>query len=131
MVETPEEVTTLAQVARAEPSMGPRIRIAREHAGMSVEELASHLGVLPESVAAWESDERTPRSNRVLTMAGVLNVSIAWLLEGREDARMGDSEPSLEDLRTRLETLRLHLGEATAQLESVEQVLSELIEAER
>jgi len=122
-----EEVTTLDELQQMEPSMGPRITIAREHAGMSVEELARHLGVEPASVAAWESDRRTPRANRLLMMAGVLNVSLTWLLEGREDERMAaGGVPTLDDVRAQIESAHAQFTEAMSLLESARGTLAAL-----
>ena len=122
-----EEVTTLEELHEMEPSMGPRITIAREHAGMSVEDLARHLGVAPGSVEAWEKDERTPRANRLLMMAGVLNVSLTWLLEGREDQRMAaGGVPTLDDVRSQIESARAQFSEALSLLESAQEALAAL-----
>jgi len=126
-----EEVTTMKELHQMEPSMGPRITIAREQAGMSVEDLARHLGVERDSVAAWERDARTPRANRLLMMAGVLNVSLTWLLEGREDERMAaGGVPTLDDVRAQIASARAQFAEAVALLESAEEALTALAESE-
>jgi transcriptional regulator with XRE-family HTH domain len=130
-MEEVEEVTTLEELQHMEPSMGPRISLAREHAGMSVEELAAHLGVEPASVAAWERDERQPRANRLLMMAGLLNVSLAWLLEGREDERMASGGlPSLDGVCAQLDSARMQFAEAMALLETAQASLQVLVDSE-
>jgi transcriptional regulator with XRE-family HTH domain len=130
-MEEVEEVTTLEELQQMEPSMGPRIRLAREHAGMSVLELAAHLGVEPASVEAWERDERQPRANRLLMMAGLLSVSLAWLLEGREDGRMAAGGlPSLEAVRAQLDSARVQFAEAMGLLESAQASLDALAASE-
>ena len=34
------------------------------------------------TIQAWESDRSQPRANRLAMLAGVLNVSLSWLLHG-------------------------------------------------
>lgn len=63
-------------------TIGGRISLCREHVGLSVEEAAQRLGVMPKSWLAWECDRDVPRGNRVTMMAGVLGVSPTWLLCG-------------------------------------------------
>ena len=126
------EVKTLSDLARAQQPVGPRIGIARENMGMTVEELAAHLGVTPASVAAWEAGERAPRSNRLQMLAGILNVSITWLLEGREDERMAaGGSPTLEDVQARLESARALLSEGLALVASAQVALADLALEER
>jgi len=62
-----------------------RIAEAREAAGLSRAELAQRMGVVPETVDAWEDAERVPRANRITVLAGVLGVSAMWLLSGEGD----------------------------------------------
>lgn len=114
-----DEVTTLDELNKVPDPMGPRIAIARENMGMSVDELAAHLGVTPGSVVAWECDERTPRANRLQMMAGILNVSLAWLLEGREDRRMErGGAVTLDEVRARVEAARALFAEGAILLDS-------------
>jgi len=64
-------------------TFGDRLAAAREAAGMSREDLARRLGVRAGSVAAWEDDRADPRANRLQMLAGMLNVSVGWLLTGQ------------------------------------------------
>ena len=131
MAKSLKEIRTLDDLNEYPQSMGPRIAIAREHMGMSVEEFATRLGVTRDSVTAWESDERTPRANRLLTMAGILGVSITWLLEGREDIRLGAGDvPSLDDVRARAELARGLITRGLDILESIEESLQSLADEE-
>ncbi len=70
-------------------TFGDRLAHAREAAGMTQAELARRLGVGARSVAAWEDDRAEPRANRVQMIAGLLNVSLMWLLSGRGDGLDG------------------------------------------
>ncbi len=93
--------------------LGPRLQVARINAGLSHEDLAQRLGVAADSVASWESSERTPRVNRLVMLAGILDVSLIWLLEGREDEYMkGHETAEIERLRGDLIRLEEKLNEA-------------------
>lgn len=89
----------------AEDTLGGRISFARESAGLSEEEAARRLGVLAESWIAWERDRDAPRANRLATMAGILGVSLSWLIGGAGDgpqdrpASDGPSDDRAELLR--------------------------------
>lgn len=63
-------------------TLGGRISLAREFAGLSVPQAAQALGVLTSSWTAWECDRAELRANRLTTMAGILGVSPMWLLTG-------------------------------------------------
>ncbi len=64
-------------------TFGDRLTGAREIAGLDVETLARRLGVKPKSLRAWEDDRSEPRANRVSMLAGLLNVSLVWLMTGQ------------------------------------------------
>lgn len=85
------------QKANCEDTIGGRISLGRENAGLSIEGAARRLGVLPESWIAWECDRDVPRSNRVAMMAGVLGVSPAWLLCGQGSGPVEAGKPKLLD----------------------------------
>ncbi|MFD1344334.1 helix-turn-helix domain-containing protein [Litorisediminicola beolgyonensis] len=63
-------------------TFGDRVVAAREAAGMSQETLAKRLGVRVKTLQGWEDDASEPRANRLQMMAGLLNVSMVWLLTG-------------------------------------------------
>ncbi len=63
-------------------TLGDRITAAREAAGLTQEALAKRLGVKQRTILEWEDDMSEPRANRVSMLAGVLNVSLRWLLTG-------------------------------------------------
>ena len=102
-------------------TLGGRIVRARESLGLSTAQLARRLGVETETLNLWETDRAEPRPNRLVTLAGLLNVSLSWLLveegEGPSDQmtktdimRIGDRVDSLRDkagsLADELENLR-------------------------
>jgi len=63
-------------------TFGDRVAAAREAAGMTQKQLAKRLGVKLPTVRGWEEDLSEPRANKLSMMAGLLNVSIVWLLTG-------------------------------------------------
>ena len=63
-------------------TFGDRLEAAREAKGLTVNGLAEKLGVDAQTVEAWEGDADEPRSNRIQMLAGLLNVSIVWLISG-------------------------------------------------
>lgn len=86
-------------------TLGGRISFARETAGLSAAQAAERLGVMLESWNAWERDRDAPRANRLANMAGVLGVSLSWLLSGegegpREPEPDQDPAQLLRDLRS-------------------------------
>ncbi|MBW4982950.1 helix-turn-helix domain-containing protein [Mameliella sp. CS4] len=76
-------------------TFGDRLAAAREAAHMTQEVLAKRLGVKLKTLQAWEDDINEPRANRLSTLAGVLNVSIVWLITGEGD---GVPDPDQDDV---------------------------------
>jgi len=87
MAETPKE----GWFSEATATFGDRLAGAREASGMSQKDLARRLGVRLKTLQAWENDMTDPRANRLQMLAGMLNVSLRWLLTGEGD---GLEEPS-------------------------------------
>jgi HTH-type transcriptional regulator, cell division transcriptional repressor len=78
MAEHGEELVYTDDVA----TFGDRLTHAREAAGLTVAGLAHRLGVRRPLVDAWEADQREPRANQLQMMAGMLGVSLRWLMTG-------------------------------------------------
>lgn len=114
-------------VASIPQPIGPRIRVARENAGLSVDETARRLGVTVTTLEAWESDREEPRANRLCTLAGILNVSLNWFLEGREDryGLNGGSDSDDMALRAQLEDIRNRLDDVLKLVGDMEHRLDE------
>jgi HTH-type transcriptional regulator, cell division transcriptional repressor len=66
-------------------TFGDRLTAAREMAGLTQADLATKMGVRQKTLAAWESDSSEPRGNRLQMVAGMLSVSMRWLLTGVGD----------------------------------------------
>lgn len=63
-------------------TLGDRIAAARQAARLTQAGLAARLGVGAKVVSAWENDRSEPRANRLTMLAGLLGVSVSWLLTG-------------------------------------------------
>jgi transcriptional regulator with XRE-family HTH domain len=94
-------------------TFGDRLAGAREAAGLSQEDLARKLGVKEKTIHAWEDDLSEPRANRLQMLAGLLNVSLMWLLTGKGEGVAPPEEvaPVPEDLDALLTDLRLMRAE--------------------
>jgi len=77
----------------ATATLGDRIAGAREAAGLDQAALARGLGVRLATVQAWEDDRAEPRANKLQMAAGLLNVSVGWLLAGTGDGLDGPPAP--------------------------------------
>jgi transcriptional regulator with XRE-family HTH domain len=109
-------------------TFGDRVAGAREQAGMNQSELAKRLGVKLETLKAWEDDHTEPRANKLSMMAGLLNVSLLWLISGEGDApRAPDDEnaltPEITDMLTEFRSLRAQLLQTTERLGQLERHL--------
>lgn len=73
-----------------------RLKAARERVGMTQTDVASALGIAPQSVQKWESGETEPRQKRVDALAKVLGVSTVSLRYG--ERRPGGKADALSTL---------------------------------
>jgi transcriptional regulator with XRE-family HTH domain len=64
-------------------TFGDRVAAAREELGLTQGQLANRLGVRLSTVENWEGDRSEPRANKLQMLAGILNISIIWLLTGK------------------------------------------------
>lgn len=89
-------------------TFGDRVTGAREAAGLSQPELAKRLGVKVKTIRAWENDQSEPRANKLGTLAGILGVSMMWLLAGQGQGLDGPevAQPLDADLEKILIDLR-------------------------
>ena len=87
-------------------TFGDRLAGAREALGISQEDMARRLGVKLKTVVSWENDWSEPRANKLQMVAGLLNVSIRWLLTGEG---VGPDDPDLVDLEGDLNQIILDL----------------------
>lgn len=111
-----EQGTTSDWFSDESATFGDRLAAAREAARLTQEDFARRLGVRLPTVVGWEDDVAEPRANKLQMMAGMLNVSIMWLLTGNGDGVDPPSEggtdnpgPAL-DLLAELRQLRAEMG---------------------
>jgi transcriptional regulator with XRE-family HTH domain len=107
-------------------TFGGRIVRARETAKLSTAQLARRAGVLTKTMQAWESDRLMPRTNQIVKLSGLLNVSPTWLLMERGESpsdEVNDSE--LASLQETLSQLRGSLLTVIGGLERIEKRLEQ------
>lgn len=111
-------------------TFGDRVAGAREAAGLTQAKLARTLGVRKETILAWEEDRSEPRANKLSRMAGILNVSIMWLLTGEGDGMTAPptdgSAVDLAGVLADLRNLRTELAAAEARAGALEARLAKL-----
>ena len=100
-------------------TLGGRIEQARMTQGISRRQVSRLLGVKASTVANWERDRTEPRSNKLLTLAGILNVSMTWLLIGEQAGAEATPDSAL------LDPLRRKLQQALAMQADLAKLLEE------
>jgi len=117
-------------------TFGDRLALARESQNLTQEQLARRIGLRLQTVQNWEADRSEPRSNRLQLLAGMLNVSMVWLLTGAGEgapARREQGADLPEELKSILDEIRdLRLasaktGERLAKLEKRLRQMSEQV----
>ena len=93
MAETAEQRRFSAETA----TFGDRLTGAREAAGMTQPDLARTLGVRLKTLQHRVEDQVEPRANRLQMLAGMLNVSLTWLLIGQGDGLKASLEGTPQD----------------------------------
>ncbi|MGX0878239.1 transcriptional regulator with XRE-family HTH domain [Roseovarius sp. MBR-154] len=108
-------------------TFGDRVAGARERAGMTQGDLAKRLGVKLKTLKAWEDDQSEPRANKLSMMAGLLNVSLLWLLSGEGDGpdtpAVGELSPDISQMLTEIRDIRAQLTFSTDRLGRIEKTL--------
>jgi transcriptional regulator with XRE-family HTH domain len=110
-------------------TFGDRLAAAREYAQMSQAQMARRLGIRASTLRSWEQDLSEPRANHLSIMAGVLNVSMMWLMNGEGeglDAPNADAAETDADVATILRDmrdLRVTISQSSEQLGRLEKRL--------
>lgn len=117
-------------------TFGDRLAAAREAAGMTQSQLARRLGVKKATIADWENDLSEPRANRLSMMAGMINVSIMWLLTGEGEgmeAPFAEGEANLElvDAVAELRAIRGELRASAERAARLEKKLRLMLEQDK
>lgn len=113
-------------------TFGDRVAAAREQTGMSQNELAKRLGVRPATLRAWEDDLSEPRANRLSILAGLLNVSMMWLINGEGEGVEAPSESvstkgNLVEVLAEMRGLRASMLEKAERMGQLEKKLRRLM----
>ena len=109
-------------------TFGDRLVAARENSNLSQQDVAKRLGVKNSTIKSWENDNSEPRANRLSMLAGLLNVSITWLISaegaGVEDPTKSYKTPDdLQEPLKELATLRINLLKSVDRINSIENKL--------
>ena len=114
-------------------TFGDRIAGAREALGLTQRDLAHRLGIRADTLRGWEEDRTEPRANRLQMLAGLLNVSIRWLLTGEGEGVTVPADPNnleFQHIMTEVRDLRADMARATDRLSRLERRLVNLSGAE-
>jgi len=116
-------------------TFGDRLAAARDAASMSQAQLAKRLGVRTATLKNWENDVAEPRANRLSMIAGLLNVSIMWLINGEGEGMDGPAETqevdgNLRDLINEMRELRADLKMRSEHVGRLEKRLLKMLEGQ-
>jgi HTH-type transcriptional regulator, cell division transcriptional repressor len=102
-------------------TLGGRVFQAREAAGLTVSQVINRLGVRKATYLAWEADRSEPRANKLVALAGILNVSPTYLLSGlgRAAVQPLKHQQIIDDLRIEIEQLEQTLKAANKMLSRI------------
>ncbi len=110
-----------SQVEAFADTLGGRIVYAREASELTTSQFARRLGVKTATLQGWETDRAEPGPNRLVTMAGMLNVSPTWLLTGAGESPIDTlNETELMHIRGMVERLREQALTMVQELEQLE-----------
>lgn len=114
-------------------TFGDRLAGAREAAGLTPRQLAKSLGVKTTTLQAWENDLSEPRANRLQMLAGMLGVSLGWLITGQGDGLTGpvDAAPISPDITALLQDMRALRARMAHDLEKIGHLEKQLLTALR
>jgi transcriptional regulator with XRE-family HTH domain len=105
-------------------TLGGRIVLAREDQHLSTSQLARRMGIQTETLRNWETGRKEPRSNRLMTLAGMLNVSPTWLLTGAGEGPVHSlTETEMMHIRDSVIRIREHLQTVFDELEYLQKRL--------
>ncbi len=115
-------------------TFGDRVAGAREALGMTQQELSRRLGVKLKTIRAWENDISEPRSNKILRLSGLLNVSIMFLLNGEGDGLEAPEDqqslaPGVEEILTEIRDLKNQISQSADRLGRLEKNLRTILKA--
>ncbi len=109
-------------------TFGDRVAGAREAMGMSQADLSKRLGVKLKTIRVWEDDLEEPRANKLQLLAGMLNVSMSWLLTGEGDGLNGPADQAelpadVADLLSEIRKIKVSMSQTADRLGQMEKRL--------
>lgn len=134
--EMPEQTDTADWYSPEQATFGDRLAAAREQAGMTQGVLAKRLGVRLPTLRSWEEDLSEPRANRLSMLAGLLNVSIMWLINGEGEGVDGPSDETdttgeMSEVLSEIRQMRVDMRKKVDQMGRLEKRMRRMIEAAR
>jgi len=117
--------------AKTRGTFGCRLTEARVSSGLERKSLAGLLSVSEKTIASWENGRTIPRANRMQTLAGVLSVSVGWLMaEVGEGPVERKSETDLDSVQAmalkEIDEIRQSQRSLISRLGELENLLREL-----
>jgi transcriptional regulator with XRE-family HTH domain len=97
-------------------TFGDRVAAGRRALGIDQERLSRKLGIKIKTLRAWEEDVSEPRANKLQMLAGVLNVSIIWLITGEGE---GVDDPWEREEHEDLDSCKAEVSEILSDLRIV------------
>jgi transcriptional regulator with XRE-family HTH domain len=115
-------------------TFGDRLGAAREQAAMSQSDMAKRLGIKVSTLRNWEQDLSEPRANRLSMMAGLLNVSIMWLLNAEGEGISGpddgsDIAPDIQETLNEIRDMKTVMKTSAERLARLEKKLRLILQS--
>ncbi|HDZ81795.1 MAG TPA: XRE family transcriptional regulator [Roseobacter sp.] len=116
-------------------TFGDRVAAARENANMTQAVLAKRIGIKQSTLRAWEDDLSEPRANRLSTLAGILGVSMMWLINGEGEGLDAPDEvathaASMKEVLIALREVRADMLKRAEQVGRLEKQLRGILQGE-
>ena len=116
-------------------TFGDRLAGARESSGMTQAQLARNLGIKLMTLKNWEHDVSEPRANKLAMLAGLLNVSVMWLLNGKGEGIDNPETPEgftqeIKDLFDELREVKAILRSSSDRIGALEKHLRNKLKSE-
>jgi len=109
-------------------TFGDRLSAAIEKSGMTQKLVAKRLGIKLLTLKSWEQDISEPRANRLSMLAGLLGVSVMWLLHGEGDGvehsdKDSQVPPEINDILFEIRAVQTGLLSSADKLSKLEKQL--------
>ena len=116
-------------------TFGDRVAAARENANMTQAVLAKRIGIKQSTLRAWEDDLSEPRANRLSTLAGILGISMMWLINGEGEGLDAPEEvathaASMKEILIALREVRADMLKRAEQVGRLEKQLRGILQGE-